>query len=169
VETGTYRGDTVQAMLKYFDELHSIELDEDLFKAAQRRFEDEERVHLYLGDSGQILSEVIALATKPCLFWLDGHWSGAATARGEQVTPVLDELEAILFGTKKGTILIDDARSFTGRDGYPSLREVIGKASNLNAEWMVEVSMDIVRITSAPEELKGKRTKGKCGPLPKGK
>jgi len=57
------------------------------------------------------------------LFWLDGHYSGEGTACGDQVSPILQELDLIKAHPRRDhCILIDDSRLFTGVDGYPTLK-----------------------------------------------
>ena len=146
VETGTYEGDLVWAMRGEFDEIFSIELDADLHAKALERFKGRPHVHLYQGDSAKILGNVIPLLRGPALFWLDGHYSGGVTAKGETETPVLVEIDHILRGSgREHVILIDDARCF-GHGDYPSIDEVrrlIGNRPKLS----FEVIDDIIRIT----------------------
>lgn len=74
METGTYRGDMVSAMLPHFDKIISIELSTELYEAAVKRFEGEDKVVLLHGDSGNMIYDAIALVDGPSLFWLDGHF-----------------------------------------------------------------------------------------------
>ena len=47
------------------------------------------------------------------LFWLDGHYSGGETAKGDADSPLREELEAIgRHPIKTHVIPIDDVRSF---------------------------------------------------------
>ena len=54
VETGTFMGDTVQAMRKSADRIYSIELDAGLAAAAQKRFASDPRITILRGDSGEL-------------------------------------------------------------------------------------------------------------------
>ena len=144
VESGTYLGDMLAVARPSFRELHSIELDEDLHEWARWRFRHAPEIHLYRGDSADVLPEILAAVAEPCLFWLDAHESAGITARGASVTPVLRELALIRsHGVPGHVVLIDDADAFTGADGYPSLDE-IGRAAG---GWHVESAGGIVRIT----------------------
>lgn len=156
VETGTRYGDMIHAMLPYFDRLISIELGEDLFETAQQRFAREPKVELLLGDSAQKLPELLPTLSEPVLFWLDGHYSGGDTAKGNQATPISEELSAILKrahddpqGVGRSVILIDDARCFGTWRGYPTLSTlraaVIHEAPNCS--W--EVRDNTIRIVLA--------------------
>lgn len=146
VETGTYRGDTIWAARRWFREIHSIELQPDLYRRAVDRFASYPHVRLSEGDSGDVLPGVVSGLTAPALFWLDGHWSGGLTARGERDTPVKIELRTVLGDTRfPHVVLIDDARHFTGEGDYPSLQEVQTMARS-RPEFAVDVHSDIIRI-----------------------
>ena len=81
VETGTYWGDMVAALEDRFDRIYSIELSDFLYEKARRRFRGRDNIEILHGDSAQRLPEVIARLQQPALFWLDGHNSGAETAK----------------------------------------------------------------------------------------
>jgi hypothetical protein len=150
VESGTYFGDMVYAVREVFDEIYSIELDEVLCRNAQIRFAGLRNVRIVRGDSGDVLGEILSNVRQPCLFWLDGHYSGGITAVGARHTPIEKELMHISRHSFKRNhvILIDDARCFTGEGDYPSIQ--------LLRDWAVkegfdnfEVRDDMVRIHGA--------------------
>jgi hypothetical protein len=58
---------------------------------------------------------------EPALFWLDGHYSGGVTARGESDTPIYAELVHVLGSSHKNVIVIDDARCFGSGAKYPTI------------------------------------------------
>ena len=60
------------------------------------------------------------LSEERALFWLDAHYSGGDTAKGQSNTPVMSELEAILaYSRRNDIILVDDLRYFwTARPGF---------------------------------------------------
>jgi len=147
VETGTCLGDMVYALRDVFSEIHSIELDEGLYRRARNRLAGLQHVSLTLGDSVRVLPGIVAVLQRPCLFWLDAHYSGGATARGELETPVARELQCILRDCRvRHVILIDDAREFTGNRDYPTLDEVRSLVQQRHPGWTVEVEHDIIRI-----------------------
>jgi hypothetical protein len=96
LETGTYLGDTVYAMRRHFLKLYSIEIDPILFHRAELRFSDEKKIALLQGDSATELPKALGLINEPCVFWLDGHWSGGITGRGDKETPILEEFVSVL-------------------------------------------------------------------------
>jgi hypothetical protein len=113
VETGTYKGDTIQAALNRFASIYSIELCPHLASEAATRFKSQKHVSILKGDSSVVLRGICPLINRPAFFWLDGHWSGKGTARGGKDCPLLEELECIsLLCAPSCTIAIDDARLF---------------------------------------------------------
>jgi hypothetical protein len=114
--------------------------------AAVRRFAGDERVQLWLGDSGSILPRVLAALEHPALFWLDGHYMGSGTARADLDSPVQAELTSLLRHAIRGhLVLIDDARLFTGKDGYPTLEALRAWIERERPGTRVEVEADIIR------------------------
>src|SRR4029079_19466137 len=108
IETGTYLGDMVHALRKSFARILSFELDPNLAAQAQQRFANDNHIQIIQGDSGKLLGEHIANIHEPCLFWLDGHYSGGITARGTLETPIKNELTVILkHPVDSHVILID--------------------------------------------------------------
>lgn len=148
VETGTYYGDMVEAMRSSFDVIYSIELSEELHRKAVRRFRRDEHVRLIHGDSGAELARVVRALREPALFWLDGHYSGEETAKGECDTPILAELEHVLTaGEKRHVIIIDDARLFGDEPGYPTVEQLAEFVHSLRPDVDVAVRDDSIRIT----------------------
>ena len=143
IETGTYLGDMVHAMRKSFTRIISFELDPTLAAQAQKRFAGDSHIQIIQGDSGKLLAEYLKNIHEPCLFWLDGHYSGGITAKGSLETPIKNELTAILSHPVDGhVILIDDARCFTGENDYATLDELKTLVANRN----FSVEHDVIRI-----------------------
>jgi len=149
VETGTCYGDMVEAMKDAFDTIYSIELSHTLFSKARQRFQKRPNIHILEGDSANVLGDVVKGIDAPVLFWLDAHYSAGVTAKGENETPIFDELNSIFHvAPDRGhVIIIDDARCF-GKDlGYPTLDElkefILAKDRNLE----IAVRDDCIRVT----------------------
>ena len=146
VETGTFMGQMVEAMKPHFRELYSIELSEELHARAASLFARDPHVHLVRGDSADVLPDILARISEPCLFWLDGHFSGGITAQGSQDYPVLKELEHIgRHPVKHHVILIDDARLFLGTPSAPAKEEIVVGLKAINPEYRIEERDDIIR------------------------
>lgn len=150
VETGTFEGDTIAAMEKDFAQLHSIELSGELYARAQQRFAGKPKIHLYQGDSAERLGEVVASIPGPIVYWLDGHYSGGSTARGSAECPIMGELRAIARrANATDAVLIDDARHFGWRPGYPSLKILRAFVQENLPGFALEVRSDIICIFRA--------------------
>lgn len=147
VETGTYFGDMIFAMKDKFSTIYSIELSEELAKKAQRRFHTYGYIEVVAGDSGEKLPLILGRLNKPCMFWLDGHYSGGITAKGASDTPVIKEVLAILdHKIKDHVILIDDARCFDGSDGYPAMDQLRELVLDRGPRYDFSVADDVIRI-----------------------
>jgi hypothetical protein len=146
IETGTFTGEMIHAMRPHFARLISIEMAPAIFEATKRRFAGDARVELLLGDSGVLLPRVLSTLNHPALFWLDGHYMGGATARADQDSPVRAELAALLHHPiRRHIVLIDDARLFTGTDGYPTIDELRAWVERERPGSRVDVDADIIR------------------------
>jgi hypothetical protein len=146
VETGTFLGDMVFAQEPYFRKIYSIELSPELFERATARFRNSPKIRLLQGDSSVRLREVVAQLDSPSLFWLDGHYSGGITARGEKICPIYAELEHVFSSSYDHTILIDDARLFDGTDDYPTVDE-IQRFIVERSQYRMRIENDIIILT----------------------
>ena len=146
VETGTYRGDMVAAQRRQFRRIWSIELQEQLAERARARFARDPHITILSGDSAVLLPGILASIREPCLFWLDAHYSAGITARGDIDTPIAAELDFVLRHPVAGhVVLIDDARDFTGVNGYPTLADLTAAIRGQRPDWSVEVVDDVIR------------------------
>lgn len=147
VETGTYRGDTIHAVRRLFNEIYSIELGVDLAEKASARFTKQKHISILQGDSGLVLPKILSRMKGSCLFWLDAHYSSGVTALASRETPIHQELKCILLHPNKDhTILIDDARDFNGQKGYPELDQLRDFVTKKIPSSSFEVRNDIIRI-----------------------
>jgi hypothetical protein len=149
VETGTHRGDTVEAMRRQVDRVISIELDWRLAARARRRFRRHPQVRILHGDSARLLEPLLRDLDRPALFWLDAHVYelDEEAARGEEETPVLKELESIHSAPASGhVVVVDDARLFGAEPGYPSLDELCQAIAARRPDVHIEVEDDMIRL-----------------------
>lgn len=148
VETGTYLGDMVEAMKSHFKQVYSVELSNDLYELAVKRFKRDAHVEILQGDSGTELENLMVRIREPVLFWLDGHYSGGITAKGKKECPIFEELGHILNGTELGhVIVIDDARCFGSDPAYPTVDEVKLFVKSRRPDVNFVVKDDSIRIT----------------------
>jgi len=146
IETGTFRGETMDFLAPDFNRLVSIELSPDFFEAARKKFAGQPKVELLCGDSADLLPGVISSVDDKALIWLDAHYSGKATALGPEETPISRELD-IVFSLSKArhVILIDDAREFGSNPNYPLLPVIEEKARRNCCHY--ECRFDLIRLT----------------------
>ncbi|PDV97782.1 hypothetical protein [Candidatus Chloroploca asiatica] len=146
VETGTQHGHMLSALKKVFTRLYSIELDPVCYKNVRRRFHFNRRIELFCGDSANLLPEILARLHEPTLFWLDGHYNPGQKSPGKFVTPILAELTHIFAAPRLGNvIIIDDARLFHERFGYPPLAEVLSMIEQ-DGGWDMLIQDDSLRL-----------------------
>jgi hypothetical protein len=146
VETGTDLGEMVFAMQDDFNTIISIELAEVFYKKAKRRF-NQKHIQLLHGDSGKLLKDVMQQLEEPALIWLDGHYSGGATAKGEKECPVYEELQNIFSSKFDHTILVDDARLFIGINDYPTINELKAFVITNKPSYQFLLDNDAIIIT----------------------
>lgn len=113
VETGTYLGTTAAWASRHFETVHTIEAAEVIYAKLKGFETNHPNVRRHLGDSGELLPQLAMQLDHPCVFWLDGHWSGEETFGEEKECPILQELESLNRSKQPHFIMVDDARFFT--------------------------------------------------------
>lgn len=147
IETGTYLGDMVYAQRKLFKKIYTIELSKELFKKCQKRLDKYKHIEVIQGDSGVILESLVKELNQKALFWLDGHYSGDITAKGDKESPVIQELKTILQSNIEHIILIDDARNFNGTNDYPTVEQLKTMISDKGyTNSTIRIEDDIIRV-----------------------
>ncbi len=141
VETGTYGGDGVQKALDArFEEIHSIDINPVCIQDTQRRFKDQNNIHLHIKDTSYQLWDVIEAIEEPVVFWLDAH-NGFPdpNAIGVKNTPLMEELDQIKkHPIKNHTILIDDLHCCeTLLFDFLTLDQIIAKVLEINTEYVI--------------------------------
>lgn len=150
IETGTFYGQMTNAVRHYFKKVLSVELFEPFYQMNKAAFSAYPNVYLYFGDSSSELKTMLNNTEGRILFWLDGHYSGKGTACGDQISPIIQELEMIgMHSRNDHCILIDDARLF-GTEGYPTLEETKVKLKAINPDYFVSVDHDC--IVASPKQ-----------------
>ena len=139
VETGLGWGRMVRAIVRDFDEVVTIERDENLYRDGVEEFSGTENVRLFHGDSSALLPAIILEMDGACLFWLDAH--------GADGSPILSELSAILSRGKAGNgdvVMVDDVRCMGVEPGWPALSEVCAPIKAHRPEWIVTIKHDVL-------------------------
>jgi hypothetical protein len=127
VETGTLKGLTSGLMAWMPDvTVDTVEISQKYYELSEEKLGDFSNVNRHLGDSGVVLPRIMDGLDEPAVFWIDAHFSGGDTGKGDLMAPVKAELNSLLgHHVKDHIILIDDMRDFSGFGGYPEASEVV--------------------------------------------
>jgi len=68
VETGTWHGNTTFEMEKYFSEVHTIEVSEELWKNVKNKYNGK-KITFHLGDSGIVLNNLSSNLNNNAVFF----------------------------------------------------------------------------------------------------
>ena len=149
VETGTFYGQMTAAMRPFFDKLVSVEIFRPLYEANLEVFACTPKVSIRCGDSAAVLASIMDADRDDILFWLDGHYSGPGTGQGDEVTPIIKELQVILAARpKRICIIIDDYRLFQGGAGYPPAEQVEQMLRQYDPPLEVTIDRDAIVAVS---------------------
>jgi len=112
VETGTSKGNTTVGLAKLFPTVFTIEVNADLYKQTKPRFVHYPNVVALMGNSAEVLKEILPQLRYPLFAYLDAHWG--------DYWPLPDELALLLDIKMPKLIMIHDFK-VPGRDfGYDS-------------------------------------------------
>jgi len=145
VETGTYLGDTPLALRDCFDSIWTIEIDAALHAAAAERLAPHKNIICLLGSASACLRQLAPVLTKPTIFWLDSHYSGPGTGRGDCDLPVLEELAIIRnFCPAGSAVVIDDVSSYCAASGTSKLSDILSSLENIDPKWTFFFDYDML-------------------------
>jgi len=147
IETGTCVGAMIYAARKKFKKIYSIELSKKLYNFVRKRFAKYDYINLYQGESSEILPKILVNINNACVFWLDAHYSGGITVKGESETPIMKELNVIFdHPIKNHVILIDDANLFVGKRDYPTIDQLRKFIYRRRPDLKLSIKYDVIRI-----------------------
>ena len=148
VETGTYMGDTTYYLSKKYPHIYSIEPNVQFYKAALKYFKGL-NITLFNNVSENVLPILLPTLKGNLNFWLDGHYSGGETFKGNKECPIKDELNSIevnFDNFEKISIFIDDVRLFlSSANDYPSIDYLVDWSRRLNVKWRIEHDIFIIQ------------------------
>jgi len=150
IETGTFQGNTTRFLSELGSLVISLEPADFYFQQASKSLAGFSNIKLIKGSSEEFLEKVLKdLAGKDVCLWLDGHWSGGETWKGQHETPVLGELATIekhLGSLAKLVVMIDDYRlCWTSPLNYPKPSYYIEWAERNSLSWFVEQDIFIAK------------------------
>jgi hypothetical protein len=130
IETGTFLGVTAARCARSFDTVLTVELDAQLAARAAKVLAGLRNVTVYHGDAVTLLPQMLAHpgAGKTVVF-LDAHYCGGNSARGDVPEPALAELDILASHRDRIVgIVIDDFRCFGVEDGFPTKAQLLAAA-----------------------------------------
>jgi glycosyltransferase involved in cell wall biosynthesis len=153
VETGTFKGDTVEQIKELFDEIYTVELSKDYYNYCKERFKDCNQINLHHDNSPIFLKKLRkSIARRSVIYFLDAHWCVADNTAGEKSQcPLLKELKAIKTLNNESVIIIDDARLFIAPppvpheiSHWPDFGSVVKALKSLNSRNEVMIVNDTI-------------------------
>ena len=82
-------------------------------KEKYNRCNKKKKINFHLGDSSKVLTKLCPKIKNNAIFFLDGHWSGGNTGKGDKDCPLYEELQSIMSHfTHNCIIIVDDCRLF---------------------------------------------------------
>lgn len=153
VETGTFQGDMIEAVKDQFLTIHSIEIDEELYKAARERFALSHNVCLWHGDSAVVISDIAHAILAPAIFWLDAHSQFGKAYAGN---PLLQEIEAIRKLHHGDHVILIDDTDLLGTGDFPTKDKLAVALAGLKT-WMkgpvlVACSPNLASLAARPND-----------------
>jgi len=134
LETGTFRGNGVQAALDAgFTTVRSVEIDRKLGEQARARFLDDPRVVIFIKDSVDWLPAAARTWARPVV-WLDAH-PKMEELLGSDPCPLLTEIEALRECSP--LFMVDDYDAL-GRDGTDFWHKKVGVVGRSPSQGEVE-------------------------------
>lgn len=128
VETGTYKGEGVQAALSAgYSKIITFEIDSEVLEETKNKFKDSDKIEFILGSSAeQCFKDVIDTLKEPVIFWLDAH----RMHKGFVENPLYTELDVISQSKLPHVILIDDVRLFPTKNfkiSFDGIEKILNK------------------------------------------
>ena len=132
VESGTFLGVTSARCARVFERVHTIELDPTLASRAAALLKHHTNVCVHQGDAAMLLPRIMAEDwAHDVVIFLDGHFSGDITARGDIPEPAVLELVALkAYRDRICGVVVDDFRLFGTEPGFPTKAELLAAAES---------------------------------------
>ena len=141
-------GDTTHYLSKKYPHIYSIEPKVEFYKAAINRFKSQ-NVTLFNDVSENVFPILLPTLKDNLNFWLDGHYSGGETFKGNKQCSIKDELNCIevnFHNFPKISIFIDDVRLFlSSANDYPTIDYLVDWSRRLNMKWKIEHDIFIIQ------------------------
>jgi hypothetical protein len=154
VETGTFKGDTIQLLLDTNNSkpthIISLEISSTLYEESCKKFEGFNNIKIVNGNTKYDLYNHIKDISENITFWLDSHWSNNIDvfSDNETICPILYELDQIKdHFINTHTIIIDDIRLMNNSTnkfiGFNiDLNNIIDKLLKINPNYNIKYYND---------------------------
>ena len=115
IETGTLHGETTRELAEVFSAVHTIELADELCRAAVADFARENGygcITCHYGDSALVLPELLKGKEfqTPIVFYLDAHWFNRKGVANDAPFPLIREIEEIATRSYADVVIVDDCQ-----------------------------------------------------------
>ena len=126
IESGTYKGHTTKRCAPEFQRIVTIEIDEKLAQNAKQFLCNNLNIEVLQGDVIDCLPNILDRDDiQNVLVYLDGHFSGGITGKGEIDEPACDAINILTkYADKLSAFIVDDFREF-GKPGFPKKSHLI--------------------------------------------
>jgi hypothetical protein len=152
IETGTYMGSTSKFLAKRYPKVVTIEPSDFFYQFAKSRLNSCRNVEILFGQSEIHFESVLIQETEHVNIWLDGHFSEGGTFQGENVSPIVHELESIARHKsrfKSISVFVDDVRLFKRTEShvteYPPFAFLLEWAQRNGFNWEIQNDIYIAK------------------------
>ena len=150
IETGTYLAETtvMLAKLNRKNQVYSIEPAKEIYEFVKDKFSTIPNLNILNGTSEELFEGVLLQVNPTINLWLDGHFSGDVTFKGNVDSPIIHELNCLATHSEKFSninLFVDDFRLFGESEGYPGKGYLVNWAESNNFSWAIENDIFIAR------------------------
>ncbi len=143
IETGTYLAETTKYLASKYENncIYTIEPEKSIYDYVKSKYSRISNIKFLNGSSEEIFEETLENTRGSVNLWLDGHYSGDITFKGEQESPIISELNTLSAHAHRFTdlcIFIDDFRLFGTASGYPAKNYLVEWSQINNFSWLIE-------------------------------
>ena len=142
-ETGTYLGWSTLKLSEFNLPVYTIEVNTNYIVESHNNLKDKKNVHVFWGESPEILNSLCTENDENCLFFLDAHWN--------ENLPILDELD-VIKRTKNPVIIIHDFFVPGGKkirskyfDGYGIVDDLSGSKFGFDSYGDITLNYEFIK------------------------
>lgn len=153
IETGTYLAETTLFLAKrnQKNKIYTIEPAKTIHNFVSSKYSKIRNIEFLHGTSEALFNTTLEKTQTSINLWLDGHYSGDVTFKGEVDSPIVHELEALTRNLNRYNsirVFVDDFRLFGTAAGYPTKEYLVEWADSNEFSWIVENDIFIAQKDS---------------------